>query len=78
MTIAKATVKGQVVIPADLRKRFNIKKGTRLAISEGEGNVIVLRPVPDDPILVSGGMLKGKNSLIKALLRDRHEDAKHG
>ena len=78
MTIAKATVKGQVVIPADLRKRFNIKKGTRLAISEGEGNVIVLRPVPDDPIEASRGMLKGKSSLTRALLRDRREDAKHG
>ena len=78
MTISKATVKGQVVIPADLRKRFNIKKGTRLAISEGEGNVIVLRPVPDDPIEASRGMLKGKTSLAKALLKDRREDAKHG
>ena len=77
MTIAKATVKGQVVIPADLRKRFNIKKGTRLAISEGEGNFIVLRPVPDDPIEASRGMLKGKSSLTRALLRDRREEAKH-
>ena len=78
MTIARATVKGQVVIPADLRKRFNIKKGTRLAISEGEGNVIVLRPVPDDPIEASRGILKGKRSLTRALLRDRSEEAKHG
>ncbi len=78
MRITRATSKGQVVIPADLRKRFNIRKGTRLVISAGEGNVILVRPVPDDPIEASRGMLKGRTSLIKALLRDRSEDAKRG
>lgn len=78
MTISKTTVKGQVIIPAQLRKKYNIKKGTRVAISEGEGNVILLKPLPDDPISVSRGMLKGKTSLMKALLRDRHEEAKRG
>jgi AbrB family looped-hinge helix DNA binding protein len=78
MVITKATTKGQVVIPADLRKRFNIKKGTRLAISEGEGKVILVRPVPDDPIEASRGILKGKTSLVKALLKDRREDEQHG
>jgi AbrB family looped-hinge helix DNA binding protein len=78
MPITKATAKGQIVIPSELRRRFNIKKGTRLAISEGEGNVILIRPVPDNPIEASRGMLKGKTSLTKALLRDRREDVKHG
>lgn len=78
MTISKATIKGQVIIPAELRKKFNIKKGTRVAISEGVGNVILLKPVPDDPIEASRGMLKGKTSLTKALLKDRREEAKRG
>ncbi len=76
MTVSRATVKGQIVIPADLRRKLNIKKGTRLAISEGEGNVIVIRPLPDDPIEASTGVLKGKTSLTKALLKDRHEEAR--
>lgn len=78
MIIAKATEKGQVVIPAALRKKYNIKKGTKVAISEGEGNVILIKPIPDDPIEASKGMLKGKTSLVKALLRDRGEEAKRG
>jgi AbrB family looped-hinge helix DNA binding protein len=78
MTISKATVKGQVLIPVELRKKFNIKKGTRIAISEGQGNVIVLKPVPDDPIEASRGMLRGKKSLTKALLQDRREEARRG
>ena len=78
MVITKATSKGQVVIPVELRKKYNIIKGTRLAISAGEGNVILVRPVPDDPVKASRGILKGKTSLTKALLKDRAEEAKHG
>jgi AbrB family looped-hinge helix DNA binding protein len=78
MTISKATIKGQVIIPAELRKKFNIKKGTRVAIMEGEGQVILLKPLSDDPIEASRGMLKGKTSLTKVLLKDRQEEAKRG
>ena len=78
MTISKATIKGQVIIPVELRKKFNIKKGTRISIEEGQGQVILLRPLPDDPIEASRGMLKGKTSLTKALLKDRREEAKRG
>ena len=76
--IAKATIKGQVVIPAELRKKYNIKKGSKVNIYEGEGNVIIIKPLPEDPIEASKGMLKGKTSLLKALLRDREEEASRG
>jgi AbrB family looped-hinge helix DNA binding protein len=76
--IAKATIKGQVVIPADLRKKFNIKKGSKVSIYEGEGNVIIIKPLPEDPIEASKGMLKGKTSILKALLKDREEETKRG
>ncbi len=76
--IAKATVKGQVVIPAELRKKYKIKKGSKVNIYEGEGNVIIIKPLPEDPIEASKGMLKGKTSILKALLEDRQEEARHG
>jgi AbrB family looped-hinge helix DNA binding protein len=78
MTISKATVKGQVIIPAPLRKKFNIKKGTRVAITEGEGNVILIKPLPDDPIEASRGILKGKTSMIRALIKERREESNRG
>jgi bifunctional DNA-binding transcriptional regulator/antitoxin component of YhaV-PrlF toxin-antitoxin module len=62
----------------ELRRKFNIKKGTRIAIEEGQGRVILLKPLPDDPVSASRGMLKGKASLTKALLKDRREEAKRG
>ncbi len=76
--ISKATIKGQVVIPSELRKKYNIKKGSRVSIYEGEGNIIIIKPLPDDPIAASKGMLKGKTSIMKALARDREEEAKRG
>jgi len=76
--ISKATIKGQVVIPSELRKKYNIKKGSRVSIYEGEGNIIIIKPLPDDPIAASKGMLKGKTSIMKALKRDREEEANRG
>jgi AbrB family looped-hinge helix DNA binding protein len=76
--ISRATTKGQVIIPAALRKKFNIRKGTRIAIFEGEGRVIVMEPLPDDPIEASRGMLKGPTSILDSLIKDRREEAKRG
>ena len=79
MAIVKATVKGQVIIPAKLRKKYGITKGTRVSVSEGrDEQVIILRPLPEDPITASKGMLKGKTSILKALLKDRKEEAARG
>ena len=79
MAIVKATVKGQVIIPAKLRKKYGITKGTRVSVSEGrEEGVILLRPLPDDPIKASKGMLKGETSVLRALLKDRKEEAGRG
>jgi AbrB family looped-hinge helix DNA binding protein len=38
--------KGQVVIPADIRDRFHIKRGTRIAFVEDEGRLFI-QPVTD-------------------------------
>ena len=79
MAIVKVTVKGQVIIPAKLRRKYGITKGTRVSVSEGrDEEVIILRPLPEDPIAASKGMLKGKTSILKALLKDRKEEAARG
>jgi AbrB family looped-hinge helix DNA binding protein len=41
MEKSQATVKGQVVIPARIRRRLEIKKGTRFLVEEKEGSVIL-------------------------------------
>ncbi len=78
MAVARATVKGHVIIPADLRRKYNIKKGSKVSIYEGEGGVIIIKPLPEDPIEAAKGMLKGKTSVLKALLHDRKEEQRRG
>jgi AbrB family looped-hinge helix DNA binding protein len=75
MTIAQATIKGQVVIPADLRRKYHIHKGTRLAVLDREGEII-FKPLLSDPIHQGLGIVKGGRSALKELLRDRTLEAK--
>lgn len=60
MTIEYATVKakGQVVIPIELRRRFRIDEGTKVAFLEEEGRLFI-QPVTDEFIDAMQGMLAG-------------------
>jgi len=53
-----ATTKGQVVIPAALRRKYGIKKGTRIQVSEDNGRLI-LEPITPDYVRRLRGSLKG-------------------
>lgn len=53
------TTKGQVVIPARLRKQYNIENGTR-AIVQDTGEGILLKPVTAALIKRGRGILKRK------------------
>jgi AbrB family looped-hinge helix DNA binding protein len=52
------TSKGQLVIPAAIRRRYHIKKGTEIHIEEVD-NGILLRPVTDQSIERVRGILAG-------------------
>jgi len=64
------TQKGQVVIPAELRKKLNIKKGTKLLVKEEE-NGIFMSPADADNISKMRGALKSDESMTGYLLRER-------
>ena len=59
MEAAWVTTKGQLVIPARIRRRHDIKAGTRVSFTE-EGGRIVMQPVTDAFIGSLCGMLKRK------------------
>jgi bifunctional DNA-binding transcriptional regulator/antitoxin component of YhaV-PrlF toxin-antitoxin module len=68
------TSAGQVSLPAEVRHRW----GTTAVLIEDEGDRLVVRPVPDDPIEALRGILKGdvagKISTAEAMRRWREED----
>jgi AbrB family looped-hinge helix DNA binding protein len=67
------TTKGQLVIPARLRRRLGIKKGTVVSLSE-EGGRIVMQPVTPEFIRGLRGSLKKDPSALELLLRERKRD----
>jgi AbrB family looped-hinge helix DNA binding protein len=61
MAIEYATVKakGQIVIPVDIRRKFQIDEGTRVAFLEDQGRLFI-QPVTDEFIDRMKGILAGR------------------
>ena len=74
MPIVKTLAKGQIVIPAEIRKKIGLKPGKKVLLTLLDKRKIVIEPVPDDPIEAACGMLHGGPSLTRALLTERRED----
>jgi len=69
---AAVNAKGQVVIPADIRDRFDIKQGTRIAFVEEHGRLF-MQPVTDAFIDRMRGSL-ARQGMPKKLERDRDRE----
>jgi AbrB family looped-hinge helix DNA binding protein len=67
------TAKGQIVIPSKIRRRLNIKRGTKLYIEEKEDQII-LQPLTDEYFENMAGILKTKGKLTKAILKERAKE----
>lgn len=67
--------KGWVVIPAELRKKYNLTPGTQVVIVD-YGGVLAIVPAMKDPIKQGYGMLKGGPSLTQSLLKERAAERK--
>ena len=66
------TRRGQTVVPAPIRKRYNIHEGDRLVWLD-DGRTIKVIPIPADPINALRGVGKGEN-LLQALMAERKKD----
>lgn len=69
-----ATVKGQIVIPSSLRRKFGIKEGTRIQIVADDKNQrIILTPITREYVHSLRGTYKGKG-LVKALMTEKQRE----
>jgi AbrB family looped-hinge helix DNA binding protein len=71
--LSTVTSKGQLVIPSKLRRKFGIRKGTRVAFVEQDHHII-LQPITPEFICSLQGSLKGGPSALKILLRERKRE----
>jgi AbrB family looped-hinge helix DNA binding protein len=67
-----ATVKGQIIIPAALRKKYGIRNGTKIIVTD-IGDAIALKPVTEQYLRNLQGSLKGRGGL-KVLMDERRND----
>ena len=67
------TSKGQLVVPARIRRRFGIKPGTEVRFIEREGE-IVFQPVTKEFIRSLQGSLRDEGPATGELLRERTAD----
>ena len=73
MPVVRTSAKGQVVIPANLRKRVGLRPGDKVSVQEQDG-VIIIMPVAADLPGSLRGILKGHRSLIRALTESRERE----
>jgi AbrB family looped-hinge helix DNA binding protein len=73
MDTARVTSKGQLLVPARLRRKYGIKAGTKIRFMERD-NEIVLQPLTRDYIRGVCGLLKSSTSATHELLRERARD----
>lgn len=76
MNIAYVTSKGQLVVPAHIRRRYGIKPGTRINFIEEDGRII-FQPVTREYISHFRGIFKlkpGEKSAVEELLAERRAE----
>jgi AbrB family looped-hinge helix DNA binding protein len=76
MTVATISAKGWIVIPNELRKKYRLRAGDKVALVD-YGGVLSIVPAMTDPVAEAAGLLKGERSLTRALLAERAEERAH-
>lgn len=67
------TTKGQLVIPAKIRRRHGIKRGTRVCLIE-QGEQIVLQPLTREYFERMSGILGTGGKVLKAFLDEKKRE----
>lgn len=72
MTV-KMSTKGWIVIPAALRKKYDLQPGDNLHVVD-YGGVLSIIPISEDPIKTGAGMLKDTDSLTEAIVEEHRQE----
>lgn len=71
------SVRGQTVIPRQIREELGITPNTRLEWKVKNGVIIVL-PLPSDPVQSAVGILEGRGPSTADLLAERKAERARG
>ena len=73
METSVVTVKGQIVVPAKIRTKFGIKKGTKVAFIEQNGKLMI-QPLDKNYFESLAGTLGTEGKMLKSLMEDKKRE----
>ncbi len=76
MSIVQVSPKGQIVIPAELRRKYNISPKDRVEVLEVDNGIVIV-PLDRDPVQAAKGFIKLGRSSREAITELKDELKKH-
>lgn len=73
METSVVTIKGQIVVPVKIRRRFGIKKGTKIAFIEQNGKLMI-QPLDKGYFESMAGILGTEGKMLKSLMEDKKKE----
>ena len=73
----KISTKGQIVIPVELREKYNIKPGSSVELMDIGGEIVIIPILIKNPIDNAMGILKSKKSTRQLVTAARKEEEKY-
>jgi len=71
--ISVVTGKGQIVVPAKIRRKFGIKKGTKIAFVE-QNDKLIIQPFDKNYFENLAGILGTDGDMLKGLMEDKKKE----
>jgi AbrB family looped-hinge helix DNA binding protein len=76
MMTTRLSEKGQIVIPVELRRRYNIEPGSKVELMDIGGEIVIIPITVKSPIDEARGFLKGGQSTRELMKIARREEKK--
>ncbi len=76
METAVLNAKGQIVIPKNIRKKYGIKPGTRVAFIEKDGGLMI-RALTKEYFQSVAGWLKDGGDILGELMKEKKSEIEH-
>ena len=73
MEMAVVTTKGRVTLPARVRRKFGIKKGTKIGFIERDGQLFI-QPLDKGYFESMAGILGTNGDILKSLMKDKKHE----
>lgn len=74
---ATFTSKGQVVVPAELRRKHGIRAGTKVKFLEDRFGRIILQPITEEYIDRVTGILADGPDLLESWYKEHRKEGEH-